>query len=655
MKATVTSPVGFSHPFDLSDDCLTTSNFFINKPVYFHEFTANEHWKCNLNNIIQLMPLQKPIFADVDIKTCAFFVPYRTIMRDWTAFIDNTITKNNAVFKVPYMMLSQLAVVFCNTDMATWTYHSSPSGVNVSYDFLIHNSASNSVDFLGAILTKKGRIIYDILLGLGYNISFSEINYTFSGSGNINTSTLKDIVFDFELDSDLDEEISIMPILAYSKMVLDWWTNSQYANLINSIEATLDTYGYVTSSPVPRSAGEIYTLLSYIYYTYYPSDALVDSWEDPLDTSQSSPMAASLEFPDITNSMPNNEEYSTSRNLYKGRVMSDVSALGEGDFDRMDGTPQLITNRVQDVGSSVYSISTYLTLALQKVSAFCRRNQIAGARVIDRYLAHFGKRLDEVKTNRCYCIASHSQRIAVSKITSTSDTTSVGSSNGMPLAGYAGDATSGTQLSLDWTSDEYGCIIIVNYITPYIKYYEALRPHTKELVQTDFFINQFDGLGCKPVSARNVFNSGYQGFLIGNSLNPLQHTPGSDRIFSWLPQYWDKKTNPYCNVSGLFRLNSKNTGLESWNLFRMIDSDLLRVNNWRKGEYFSIGITDASQYNRIFNDTSEDSDKFIIAYHFDVTAVLPAMPLYDDLLLNQEVDSEHKAKQELRVGGTSLR
>lgn len=641
MKATVTSPVGFSHPFDLSDDCLTTSNFFINKPVYFHEFTANEHWKCNLNNIIQLMPLQKPIFADIDIKTCAFFIPYRTIMRDWTAFIDNTITKNNAVFKVPYMMLSQLAVVFCNTDMATWTYNSSPSGVNVSYDFLINNSASNSVDFLGAILTKKGRIIYDILLGLGYNISFSEIEYTFSGSGNINTSTLKDVVFGFGRDSAYDEEISIMPILAYSKMVLDWWTNSQYANLINSIEATLDTYGYVTSSPAPRTAGEIYTLLSYIYYTYYPSDALVDSWEDPIDTAGSAPMASDYTFKDISM-----EGYPTNNNQGMVTTSSDTG----------NSTPLLNPNNVDDdsfIGG--IAISSYLTLALQKVSAFCRRNQIAGARVIDRYLAHFGKKLDEVKTNRCYCIASHSQRISVSKITSTSDTTSVGSENGMPLAGYAGDATSGTQLSLDWTSDEFGCIIIVNYITPYIKYYEALRPHTKDLVQSDFFISQFDGLGCKPVSARNVFNSGYQGFLLGNSLNPLQHTPGSDRIFSWLPQYWDKKTNPYCNVSGLFRLNSKNTGLESWNLFRMIDSDLLRVNNWRKGEYFSIGITDASQYNRIFNDTSEDSDKFIIAYHFDVTAVLPAMPLYDDLLLNQEADSEHKAKQELRVGGTSLR
>lgn len=641
MKATVTSPVGFSHPFDLSDDCLTTSNFFINKPVYFHEFTANEHWKCNLNNIIQLMPLQKPIFADVDIKTCAFFVPYRTIMRDWTAFIDNTITKNNAVFKVPYMMLSQLAVVFCNTDMATWTYYANASANPPAHDFLIHNSASGSHDFLGAILTKKGRVIYDILLGLGYNISFSEIEYTFSGSGNINTTTLKDVVFMFGRDSAFDEEISIMPILAYSKMVLDWWTNSQYANLINSIEATLDTYGYVTSSPAPRTAGEIYVLLSYIYYTYYPSDALVDSWEDPLDTNNSAPMASDYTFSDISM-----ERYSTNHNTGMVTTSSDSG----------NSTPLLNPNNVDDDRFvSGIGISSYLTLALQKVSAFCRRNQIAGARVIDRYLAHFGKKLDEVKTNRCYCIASHSQRIAVSKITSTSDTTAAGSANGMPLAGYAGDATSGTQLSLDWTSDEFGCIIIVNYITPYVKYYEALRPHTKDLVQTDFFINQFDGLGCKPVSARNVFNSGYQGFLIGNSANPLQNTPGSDRIFSWLPQYWDKKTNPYCNVSGLFRLNSKNTGLESWNLFRMIDSDLLRVNNWRKGEYFSIGITDASQYNRIFNDTSEDSDKFIIAYHFDVTAVLPAMPLYDDLLLNQEADSEHKAKQELRVGGTSLR
>ena len=650
-KATIPSANSFPHPFNMSDDCLTTSNFFINKPVYFHEYTANERWKCNLNNIIQLLPLQKPIFADVDIKTCAFFIPYRTIMRDWTAFIDNTITKNNAVFKVPYMRLSQLAVMFCNTDCAQWTkLDLAVSGDKTNFnstkfDFVIPQD-SNDTDtshtyVLCANLTKKGRVIYDILLGLGYNLSFSELTYHVTAFSSIDVTTLTGVTFQWkwsENDPDHeDEDVSILPIMAYSKMVLDWWTNSQYSNLINAIEATLETYGYVTSNPAPRSAAEIYTLFNYIYYTYYPSDALVDSWEDPLDVNSSAPMASGITFKDPTWPQDNesivNDGVDTGSNLYPPS-----GALGYDSF----GSP---------------SITSYLTLALQKVSAFCRRTQIAGARVIDRYLANFGAKLDETQTNRCYCIASHSQRIGVSKITAVADTSIVGSTQGMPLGDYAGDAQSSTQLSLNWSSNEYGCIIIVNYITPYIKYYEALRPHTQHLYQTDFMQGNWDGLGCKAVGARNVFNSGTSpvyGATLNQAVNRYTPTPSNPKVFSFLPQYWDYKTNPYSVVSGFFRLNSKNTGLEAWNLFRMIDPNLLGTNNWKKGEYFTIGITDASQYNRIFNDTTEDTDKFIIAYHFDVQIELEAMPLYDDLLL-QDFDSEHKKKQELRVNGTSLR
>lgn len=670
-KATIPSANSFPHPFNMSDDCLTTSNFFINKPVYFHEYTANERWRCNLNNIIQLLPLQKPIFADVDIKTCAFFIPYRTIMRDWNAFIDNTITKNNAVFKVPYMRLSQLAVMFCNTDSAQWTkldlaVSGDKANFNANkFDFVIPQDSNDTnpdhTYVLCANLTKKGRVIYDILLGLGYNLSFSELTYHVTAFSSIDVTTLTGVTFQWKWSSEdtdhEDEDVSILPIMAYAKMVLDWWTNSQYSNLINAIEATLETYGYITSSPAPRSASEIYTLFNYIYYTYYPSDALVDSWEDPLDVDSSSQFASQLDFPDITNNLPNKDEYGEYTRK-KGRVISNSQSIyGDGDFADMRGTPQLVVNRPASSSGDVPSISSYLTLALQKVSAFCRRTQIAGARVIDRYLANFGVKLDETQTNRCYCIASHSQRIGVSKITAVADTSIVGSTQGMPLGDYAGDAQSSTQMNINWSSNEYGCIIIVNYITPYIKYYEALRPHTQHLYQTDFMQGNWDGLGCKAVGARNVFNSGtspVNGATLNQAVNRYTPTPCNPAVFSFLPQYWDYKTNPYSVVSGFFRLNSKNTGLEAWNLFRMIDPNLLGSNNWKKGEYFTIGITDASQYNRIFNDTTEDTDKFIIAYHFDVQIELEAMPLYDDLLL-QEFDSEHKKKQELRVNGTSLR
>lgn len=643
-KANVTSAVGFAHPFDLSDDCLTTSNFFLNKPVYFHEYTKGEKWRCNFNNIIQLLPLQKPIFADVDIKTCAFFVPYRTVMRDWNAFITNTVTKNNAVFKVPYTYLSHLTRLFFNDELCSWTVldvrvqQEATIFDNTAFDFVLWNADAgpNNLKWaMCATLTKKGRAFYDILLGLGYNLSFSEYGYT----GNSKPSTDFTQTNIVPRDGVQDEEKTVMPILAYAKMVLDWWTNSQYANLINSIEASLETLGYQTSNPQPITTAAIGQLLNYIYYTYYPSDAFVDCWEEPLDVTESANMASALVVNDPTLYNPSDGQ--------QGGYVTDQYEAGS------KSTPRAVP---ADLDGTT-SITTYLTLALQKVSAFCRRTQISGARVVDRYLAHFGKKLDEVKTNRCYCIMSHSQRIGVSKITSLADTSVQNTTQGMPVGDYTGQAESRTQGSVSWSSDEYGCIIIVNYITPYVKYYEGLRPHTDHLVFTDFMQSEFDGLGVKAIASRQVYNSGnnYVTNLDAANANPAQMTPEKPRIFGFLPSYWDYKTNPYCLVSGFFRLNSKNTGLDAWNLFRKIDTVQLYNHEWRKGEYFTIGITDASQYNRIFNDTTEDTDKFVIAYHFDVTSVLNAMPLYDDLLLNQEADSEHKGRVDLRVNGTSLR
>lgn len=649
-KANVTSAVGFAHPFDLSDDCLTTSNFFLNKPVYFHEYTKGEKWRCNFNNIIQLLPLQKPIFADVDIKTCAFFVPYRTVMRDWNAFITNTVTKNNAVFKVPYTMLSSLTKLFFNNDLCSWTVldvrvqQEATIFDNTAFDFVLWNADAgpNNLKWaMCATLTKKGRAFYDILLGLGFNLSFSE--YGYMGNSKPSTDfTVTQIVMRNGVE---DEEKTVMPILAYAKMVLDWWTNSQYSNLINSIEASLETLGYQTSAPQPITTAALGQLLNYIYYTYYPSDAFVDCWEQPLDSDDSASMASGISIKDVSLQDRDNVYIDTPTD-YSGYVDNSY-------YQGTNGTPKMSPNSVD--GDPF--ITSYLTLALQKVSAFCRRTQISGARVVDRYLAHFGKKLDEVKTNRCYCIMSHSQRIGVSKITSLADTSVQNTTQGMPVGDYTGQAESRTQGGVSWESDEYGCIIIVNYITPYVKYFEGLRPHTDHLVFTDFMQSEFDGLGVKAIASRQVYNSGnnYVTNLDAANANPAQMTPEKPRVFGFLPSYWDYKTNPYCLVSGFFRLNSKNTGLDAWNLFRKVDTVQLNNHNWRKGEYFTIGITDASQYNRIFNDTTEDTDKFIIAYHFDVTSVLNAMPLYDDLLLNQEADSEHKGRVDLRVNGTSLK
>lgn len=83
-------------------------------------------------------------------------------------------------------------------------------------------------------------------------------------------------------------------------------------------------------------------------------------------------------------------------------------------------------------------------------------------------------------------------------------------------------------------------------------------------------------------------------------------------------------------MTGDLSLPSVIDGGNAWHLNRLFDDNYFgdSAANIRHGLGFVLG-DDADQYNRIFNNTDADVDKFYIVYQFNETAWCPCKSLFD--------------------------
>lgn len=573
---------------DYSCQHITTSNFMdftISKVI---DMVPNQSINVRHEIFTRLEPMPVPTFGLASLHTNVFFVPYRTIFAGFNDMIgdvphiyDNGDT--GFVPNVPYILYSDLSKLFTESGMCR--------SVETGYDFQ-YSDGTNTVNMK---FTTLGRFAYKLLRTLGYNWSFTTV---------------------------VDKSVSALPLLAVLRVYYDYYLTSQYSSSTEYAEIlglftsnSADTY----TEPLLVS-NQLVSIFKFLYKVYYQSDWINSAWDNP--NSPNDGLASTVSIPDISD-----------EGSYQSRVTND-------EYTYKDGSDAAITRTTRAQGAtSLTNISQYVINALRKLTDYLKRNQIAGSRVIDRYLARFGVELKAEKLNRSFKVASYMQDIQFGDVTSTSDTT------GANLGAYAGKGISYGDGNFNFSTDEYGMLIFVTTIIPKVAYYQGEHRHVNHLTRLDFWTPEFDQLGTQAMASSEVY-------VAPDGQDTEINAPDYyNQIFGFVPRYSEYKVG-YDQITGDYLLPSLNTGKDSWNLFRDLTPfvDAVALDGVKHSEIFVNGI-DSFQYNRIFYNSDDNADKFNIIHNFNISGSFPGAGLYDTYEFENEDKKQHV---NVDIDGTQL-
>lgn len=564
---------------NLSLDCdhITTANFMQFNVVFSRELVPEQSIDIDMSTFARLQPLPVPTYGKARIQNRCFFVPFRTIFPAFNDFI--TDARHNfsngtsgIVNNVPLISSEELTHLFTGSFGNKYGISSEvSSGAHLTSDnsdytvYSTYTGASTSPVFY-IKLTKRGRWAMKLLNSLGYNFQFYTDNT--DDSGNLHYSAL--------------------PLLAVAKVYADWYYPSMYASTpeFARLEALFNRD--TLSSAYTLSTEDLDTIFTFLNNVNYDSDYFTSAWQNPV-----APNSGTYS----TISISDNTDYFTSSELH-----NDVS-----NEHSTKGTPLIENTRT----NMVSAISQYALDTLKSLTDYLKRHQLVGGRALDRYLARFGVKLSDEILKRSNYVGSFENYIQFGDVMSQSDT------EGAVLGDYAGKGIGFSQGQFHFQNDkEYGMLIIVSTIIPKVGYYQGIDRNVMHTSRLDFWTPEFDSLGVQAISRAELVLPTDQREL---SYKPQQYY---QKVFGFAPRYAEYKL-AQDRLTGDFRYNSINEGMDSWHTFRKIDS----IDNVINEEFVS--GNDAEQYSRIFNNQSDEYDKFIVIHNFNIKSSTPFSSYWD--------------------------
>lgn len=615
-------PIGVSerNNFDLSTQTLTTTDFFTPKLVYSHEVCPGESWKCQVSAMTRTIPLYKPIYSDLSNNIRFFFVPFRTVMYDFNDFINNVSPHADAFDKVYYSRTSAFVLAFLDNNIVSgddertyrsYKYVDMVSGTDYDFQVFVSSDSVDSPSTGKYKFNKRGRFLYDVLLGLGYQLQFGNV------SVNLDTPSSS-----YRAGMSLDD-FSVMPLLCYLKVYFDYYCNPLYTHY-RECQHLLDTI--FRSNTTSHSLGSSYIkqIFSLIEPVSYDNDYFTSSWESPFG-------------PQVGSTGTNPSQ------VVSGIQLNDPA--NPDAYVAYDNSLNEATVENGNVGTDSITLSQYLDTALHKISNLFHKYNMVGVRSIDRYMSERGIKLDSAFSNRCIYIGHRNSPFTVSDVTSTGDYDS--------LADYKGKALSyNLDGNFEFTSSEFGMIIAISTVIPRVQYCQGMPRHLHHLSIYDFFTPSLDKLGVQPIRCDELWSRN----LDSSKTLPSQGLGISDSsVLGYTSMYGEYKCNPHCVRSGIFSLPSQNgialsdinysesKGLtQTWHLWRLFD-DYERQGNYLRD------TEDREQYDRIFDMVDGTVDGFIQIFNFKVKCSLPMSKMFESYDFGED---EANRKVNVRRGGT---
>ena len=579
-KVKIRSAKGKTNKFDLSCQHITTQDFFSLRPVYFRELQPGTSISVNQSSFVRLAPMFKPMFGSVRLVNRGFFVPYRVVWEAFNSFlVDANFNHNGQTIHpsaVPYINTANLLRLM--VEDANFC----ASGSAASYDF-VYRTAQSSTDAYYRY-TARGRQLVTILHSLGYNWCTNE-------------------------SSTFHMNVSILPMLAFCKIVSDWYVNPQYTTRRDNINKFISSCwqgGAIDERPLLDTLTEV-------IYSLYEQDYFTSAFDNPMIPNDGT--TTSVSIPEI-------KDYSKSLQYPSGSTGGTSSSItGDShvvyDSDDSQTPPPYIEGKVGFSNSQanarqyytyrgiVTMLNQFMLDSLKSLTTLIKRYQLSGSAVLDRMFAEYGVELSAEKLERSIYLGKNENQIDVSDVMSTSDTeNSVGDSLGV-VGDYAGKGIGAVQgTPFTYKTDEFGVIIILSTILPRASYCQGTLRTNLHIDRFDFFHGDFDALGTQAVATGELFNDMH---TVSQLTSVTSWNP--NKVFGYQPRYSEYAVAQDF-LSGDFRIRSLGSmeDLRTWHMFRVFNpTDEDEWNEIEKhSEDFSVG--NAADYAYIFNYSSIGDD-----------------------------------------------
>lgn len=560
---------------DLSCSHVTTQDFYKLKPIYVHECMPNEKLHVQMSQFSRLAPLKKPFFGGANIIHRAFFVPYRTIFKNWNKFYDQVpVTSEGDVptlrSKVPYFR-SQTYFDWLLSNYAEYS-ENQPS----YHDYFVQTGVASTTTEPGYYtLTQKGRRIVDIMTCLGYEIPIEQVA------------------------DDYDTAYSALNLLAFYKVWVDWFSSSSYVH-----QYSVDALFNLSTALVASHLTEIFSQFD----VEYQKDYFTTAWSNPIAPNDD--VYSNISITDINNvSVPTSSVTTSPR------------------FGDSQGTPVINGRTESNVTTTAgYNISQFIIDALKSATDYVKRNQLAGVREFDRFLARFGVALPDAALDRSIYLGKSVSDLTIADVMATT------AAEDQVLGDFAGKGIANGQGNFNFSSDEFGVFLVLAVPIPNIGYYQGTLKTNLHINPLDFFTPEFDRLGVQPIAVQELLAPRNYNEISRYSTDNVH----GDSVFGFTSRYAEYKVGRDM-LSGNFRFLEDS---DYYHMMRNVDSDVLAAS-----DTFNRGNQD--QFDRVFADASTTYDHIDTVYRFKVDSYSPATALFDDY----EFDSKGRDIS-LNVNGT---
>lgn len=569
--------------FDLSHLTIASQDFGLFMPISCQYLVPGDIVNIEVKEVTRLLPMLNPAYVQADSIVRAFVVPINYVFPVFNDFITGNVSASSGypasttfrVNTVPHCRAHQFRDAFIASRLA-----------------VANTSESDPVDFTylsGGDRTKchftwRGRRMKKVLEGLGYNFAYDD--------------ALQSAEPDEAYYNVYDYPVSLLPLFAFIKFYLDWIVPARYANQYAALRTLLET-APTSNNDLSWNSDKLVTLFI-DFASYLDNDYFTAAWKYPANVEDSS--FNTFNVPAISSGT------STSQ------VFHDADTGAYTYEDANDGVISSLS--LQSVG------------ALQKM---LNKGMITGNKIKDWLKSEFGIEPSKDALRMSSYLGMGRSMIEIGEVYSSSDTEAQG---GAPLGSYAGRGNGAGITTFDYKAEQHSILIITSEIIPHSVYYQGLHPVQTMLNRFDFFQPEFDNVGVRAISRKELFNASdfaTQSFEDDDA----DYMNG---IFGFSPQYANLKVG-FDNVLGDFRLKSMATDLASWFAARKF------VNPQQNGYYDNInanfckvdGIENALGYDDLFTYEGTDIDHFYSRFSVNIRASRPMVPLADALTLEEDM------------------
>ena len=470
---------------DLSGTTISTFDFFKLQPTHIIECIPGATYDIDLNAFTRCDAFVKPVFADVKQENRFFFVPMRVIFKKWNDFITQNLAYIRNASGTPTAYTPEVPYLYAESILACFTKYSdfATSASGDDYDFRDGDGAYK--------FTYRGRIVYSILVGLGYRLDTGvEVpSSPYDGGEDAN-------------------KLSALPLLAYAKIFFDFYSPT---NIVNAQRQWFDGLISDALGTITKviTVAQLRTLFGYLCNVFYGHDYFTCAFQEPYGNGQTV----------------------SSGTMMQPSQVSDFTQQGVAAGTNSEPHLQSIIGASGSAGSLNYITQKGLDM-LKGLTDYFMRLVDSGFRPADRYKTRFGIDLSDAELDQASYLGKSVQSLNISDVMSTADTSGAG------LGDYAGKGvfTQGKSDHIHLQTKEFGFLICITQIVPKIGYVQGRPRFMHHLNRFEFASPEFDMAGNQAVY--------YDELYTGDMDESIMDAPAT-QAWAYLPRYAEYRDLPY--------------------------------------------------------------------------------------------------------------